>query len=106
MRRDAFSATISPSTRCVRFCHGLPSTFVRMRRTTAGKRLISMPILDTLNKLLGDPNEKELKRLRPLVTDVRVRGQKDDIQSMQLSDLPAKTQEFRDRAQAEVIAGK
>jgi preprotein translocase subunit SecA len=56
-------------------------------------------IFDTLNRLLGDPNEKELKRLMPLVRQVRERAQSAEVQALTLEDLPKRTQEFRDRIQ-------
>jgi preprotein translocase subunit SecA len=56
-----------------------------------------MAILDTLNKLLGDPNEKELKRLRPIVKQVRDAAAKPDIRALTLDDLPAKTEELRQK---------
>jgi preprotein translocase subunit SecA len=64
-----------------------------------------MAFLDTLNKLLGDPNVKELKRLQPIVALVRARGLEPDIRSLQLADLPRKTAELRERIQGEVAAG-
>src|SRR3989344_3241050 len=55
----------------------------------------SMDILDYLNKLLGDPNEKELKKLRPLMKKVRSASVSADIQALTLADLPKKTEEFK-----------
>ncbi|PIQ76974.1 preprotein translocase subunit SecA [Candidatus Peregrinibacteria bacterium CG10_big_fil_rev_8_21_14_0_10_49_24] len=54
-----------------------------------------MTFIDFLNKLLGDPNEKELKKLRPIVSAVRSQQQTPAIQDITLSTLPAKTEEFR-----------
>jgi preprotein translocase subunit SecA len=54
--------------------------------------------LDTLNRLLGDPNEKELKKLRPSVPEVRKWQQ--EFQVLQLQNLPKKTEEFRARIAA------
>jgi len=56
-----------------------------------------MGAIDFLNKFLGDPNEKELKKLRPIVQQVRAAGQDPSIKALTLSDLPKKTQAFRDR---------
>ncbi len=56
-----------------------------------------MTIIDTLNKLLGDPNKKELKKLEPIVAQVRQAGKQPQIQNLTLATLPTKTQEFRDR---------
>ncbi len=54
-----------------------------------------MPILDSLNKLLGDPNEKELKKLRPYVKLVRDFAQKPEIRALTKEDLPKKTEELK-----------
>ena len=59
-----------------------------------------MAFTDVLNGILGDPNEKELKRLRPLVKQVREWEKRQDIQSLTRDDLPRKTQEFKDRIAA------
>ncbi len=56
-----------------------------------------MSYLDTLNKLLGDPNEKELKKIRPFVSKVRAWQKSDAYQKMTLADLPAQTDVFRAR---------
>ncbi|MDD5041139.1 MAG: preprotein translocase subunit SecA [Candidatus Peribacteraceae bacterium] len=56
-----------------------------------------MGVIDFLNKFLGDPNEKELKKLRPIVELVKKQCATDAIRSLTLASLPAKTQEFRDR---------
>ncbi len=58
-----------------------------------------MALLDSLNKLLGDPNERELKKYRPLVPKIREVEKTQAIQSLTLATLPAKTQEFKDRIQ-------
>ncbi|MEK7218890.1 MAG: preprotein translocase subunit SecA, partial [Patescibacteria group bacterium] len=58
-----------------------------------------MAFLDMLNKLLGDPNEKELRKLWPLVKEVRKRGEDPAIKALTLESLPAKTQEFKERIQ-------
>jgi len=59
-----------------------------------------MAILDSINRLLGDPNEKELKKLWPHVTRVREVLAKPEIRALTREDLPKKTQEFKDRVQA------
>lgn len=56
-----------------------------------------MSAIDTLNKLLGDPNKRELRRLWPLTRQVRQMQQSEQIQSLTVDDLPRKTDEFRDR---------
>lgn len=61
--------------------------------------LLQMAILDALNKLLGDPNERELKKYRPLVPKIRETEKTDAIRSLTLETLPAKTQEFKNRIQ-------
>ena len=63
---------------------------------------ISMDILATLNKLLGDPNEKELKKLWPLARAVRAAHGRSDIQALTMEDLPKKTEEFK----AQIASGK
>ncbi len=64
-----------------------------------------MAFLDTLNKLLGDPNEKELKRLRPIIKQVRDRGAQQDIRALTLEMLPARTEEMKKRVQERIAAG-
>ena len=54
-----------------------------------------MVVIDALNKLLGDPNEKELKKLRPIVPKVREVQKSDAIQSLTVDDLPKKTEELK-----------
>ncbi len=56
-----------------------------------------MAIMDSLNKLLGDPNKKELNKLWPMVKDVRTMQATPAIAALTLDDLPKKTQEFKDR---------
>ncbi len=51
--------------------------------------------MDSLNRLLGDPNEKELKKLWPRVKEVRTRAEQADIRALTLEDLPAKTEELK-----------
>ncbi|MAE68616.1 preprotein translocase subunit SecA [bacterium] len=53
--------------------------------------------MDSLNRLLGDPNEKELKKLRPYIAKVRKWQESDDYQKLTLKDLPKKTEEFKAR---------
>jgi len=59
-----------------------------------------MAFLDTLNKLLGDPNVKELKKLNPVIKQVRDFGQRPEIRALTLADLPKKTEELKARVQA------
>ncbi len=54
-----------------------------------------MAFLDSLNKLLGDPNEKELRKLRPYVKLVRDAAAKPDIRALTREDLPKKTEELK-----------
>jgi len=56
-----------------------------------------MPFFDTLNKLLGDPNEKELKQLRPIVPQIRAVQNSPEMQALTLEDLPKKTEEYKKR---------
>ncbi|OIO54339.1 hypothetical protein AUJ46_03300 [Candidatus Peregrinibacteria bacterium CG1_02_54_53] len=56
-----------------------------------------MGVIDFLNKFLGDPNEKELKKLWPIVALVKKQCETETIKSLTLESLPGKTQEFRDR---------
>lgn len=56
-----------------------------------------MSFLDSLNKIIGDPNEKELKKLRPLVGKVRAFQNSSEMQALTLADLPKKTEEFKSR---------
>ncbi|MFH1670659.1 MAG: preprotein translocase subunit SecA [Patescibacteria group bacterium] len=58
-----------------------------------------MSFIDFLNKLLGDPNERELKRLRPRVSAVKKVIESEEIKRLQLDDLPKKTEEFKKRIQ-------
>lgn len=60
-----------------------------------------MSFIDQLNKLLGDPNERELKKLRPVVGKVRAIQQSAEIQALKREDLPKKTEELK----AKVAAG-
>lgn len=57
-----------------------------------------MSFIDKLNRLLGDPNEKELKKLRPVVPQVREWQKK--FQDLTREDLPKKTEEFKARIAA------
>ncbi len=68
--------------------------------------LVLMSIIDILNKILGDPNQKELKRIWPLVSDVRAMQSSEHIQRLTLNDLPEKTQQLKDRVQQELAQGK
>lgn len=56
--------------------------------------------IDTLNRLLGDPNEKELRAIRRLVPAIREWEKSDAFQNLTLDVIPRKTQEFRDRIAA------
>lgn len=56
-----------------------------------------MSVIDTLNRLLGDPNEKELKRLRPYIAKVRNWENSEEFQALTRDDLPKKTEEFKKR---------
>ncbi len=56
-----------------------------------------MSIADTINKMLGDPNEKELKKLRPYIAKVRKVQESEAYQKLTLADIPKKTEEFKSR---------
>ena len=53
--------------------------------------------MDNLNRLLGDPNEKELKKLRPYIAKVRKVQESDAYKKLSLENLPKKTEEFKGR---------
>ncbi|MBI1812674.1 preprotein translocase subunit SecA [Candidatus Peregrinibacteria bacterium] len=59
-----------------------------------------MAFLDTLNRLLGDPNKKELKKLWPVVHEVRRACEAPSIRALTLETLPRKTEEMKAKAQA------
>jgi len=65
-----------------------------------------MSIIDSLNKLLGDPSKKELKRIMPIVQEVRAIQVSDDIQKLTLNDLPKKTEEFKEKVALEIAKGR
>ena len=54
-----------------------------------------MSFIDTLNRLLGDPAEKELKKLWPKVEEVK--AQLETLSALTLGDIPRKTEEYRRR---------
>lgn len=54
-----------------------------------------MSFVDTLNRFLGDPAEKELKKLWPTVNKVKAEIEK--MQDIQKNDLPKKTEEYKKR---------
>ncbi len=56
-----------------------------------------MSFFAVLNRLLGDPNEKELKKLWPTVQQVRSRAQSPELQALTVADLPKRTEEFKRR---------
>ena len=47
-----------------------------------------MSIIDLLNKLLGDPNVRELKRLAPVVKRVKEAQKLQEIIDLKLEDVP------------------
>ena len=57
--------------------------------------LRTMSFVDTLNRFLGDPAEKELKKLWPTVNKVKAEIEK--MQDIQKNDLPKKTEEYKKR---------
>ncbi len=59
-----------------------------------------MAIIDSLNRLLGDPNEKELKKLWPIVRAVREKEKEPAIRALTRETLPAKTEELKARVAA------
>jgi preprotein translocase subunit SecA len=56
--------------------------------------------LDNLNRLLGDPDVKELKKLQPLVKKVRDVQASPEMQALTREMLPKKTEEFKARIAA------
>jgi preprotein translocase subunit SecA len=60
-------------------------------------KILQMSIADTINKMLGDPNEKELKKLRPYIAKVRKVQESEAYQKLTLADIPKKTEEFKSR---------
>ena len=65
-----------------------------------------MSIIDLLNKLLGDPNVRELKKLAPAVKKVKEAQKLDEIVNLKLEDVPKKTEEFRARVRDRVKDGE
>ncbi len=61
-----------------------------------------MGIVDILNRLLGDPSQRELKKLWPVVPRIREFQKSAPYQALTLDDLPGRTQLLRDR----VVAGE
>jgi preprotein translocase subunit SecA len=59
-----------------------------------------MNVIDSLNRLLGDPNKKELRKLAPIVARIKEAEKADAIRSLTLEDLPKKTAEFKARVAA------
>src|SRR3989344_5257218 len=57
-----------------------------------------MSFIDFLNRLLGDPNARELKKLWPIVARVREVQRSSEIQSLTLPDLPQKTVALKERS--------
>ncbi|MBM3230839.1 preprotein translocase subunit SecA [Candidatus Peregrinibacteria bacterium] len=53
--------------------------------------------MDTLNRLIGDPSEKELWKIRPIADRVRAIQKSDAYAALTLADLPKKTEEFKER---------
>ena len=51
-----------------------------------------MSFVDTLNRLLGDPAQKELKKLNPLV--IQVKNEFEKVQNLTEEDIKKKTEEF------------
>ncbi|MDD5055640.1 MAG: preprotein translocase subunit SecA [Candidatus Peribacteraceae bacterium] len=64
-----------------------------------------MTIFDILNKILGDPNKKEIKKMLPTVAQVRRIQKSDAMQKLTLADLPAKTEQFKEQLRKDVTAG-
>ncbi len=64
-----------------------------------------MTIFDVLNKILGDPNKKELRKIAPIVPRVRQIQASEAMRRLTLADLPGKTAEFRERIRKDVTAG-
>ena len=56
-----------------------------------------MSFIDFLNRLFGDSNKKELKKLWPIVCQVKECHASQAIQQLTLSHLPEKTEELKVR---------
>ena len=56
--------------------------------------------MDSLNRLLGDPNERELKKIRPIAEEVLAMHRTPAIQTLTRDDLPKKTAELKERIAA------
>src|SRR3989338_1672759 len=52
-------------------------------------------LIKIINKILGDPNEKALKKMKPLVQAINAK--EDEFQKLSEEALKAKTSEFKDR---------
>ncbi len=52
-------------------------------------------ITKLITKIIGDPNEKELKKINPLVA--KINDQEEEYQKLSEEQLKAKTEEFKDR---------
>ncbi|MFH0820706.1 MAG: preprotein translocase subunit SecA [Candidatus Peregrinibacteria bacterium] len=70
---------------------------------SSGKRAILQKVLTQLiNKIIGDPNAKALKKIQPLV--VAINRKEEEYQALSEEALKAKTAEFRERiAQGESV---
>ena len=55
-----------------------------------------MSFIDSLNKILGDPNKKELKKLQPRVEEVR--KVLATMKGLAAGDLPKRTEDLKKRA--------
>ena len=80
----------------------------RTQNTSLSSAILSihMTIIESLNKLLGDPSKKELRRIQPIVGDVRAIQQSSELQSLTLPDMPKKTEEFKAKIQLEIAKGR
>ncbi|MDD5623659.1 MAG: preprotein translocase subunit SecA [Candidatus Peribacteraceae bacterium] len=56
-----------------------------------------MSFIDSLNRLLGDPNEKEIKKLWPRVHAVKEVLASPAIRALTVEDLPKQTEKFKER---------
>lgn len=65
-----------------------------------------MAFLDVINKLLGDPNEKELNRIRPIAATVRKAVEAPTIRTLTLDTVPIKTEKLKLHIQSEISGGK
>ena len=65
-----------------------------------------MSIIDTLNRLLGDPSQKELRRLMPRVQEIRAVAASDAVRALSLDTLPQATAALKEKIAARIATGE